>query len=90
MKVKVFQLAIVESGSSTDGPTVLNVITENDPAEIANAIEIDYNETLDENDTITVSVDEIKQDARWEKSSEEGDLVYTWQVLEKEIELTEV
>ena len=90
MKIKVFQLVIVESGLSTDGPTVQNVITENDPAENANASEEDYNATLDENDTITVSVDEIKQDARWEKSSEEGYLVYIWKVLEKEIELTEV
>lgn len=90
MKIKVFQLVIVESGSSTDGPTVLNVITETDPAEIANAIETDYNETLDNDDTIAVSADEIKHDASWEKASEEGDLVYTWQVLEKEIELTEV
>ncbi len=90
MKIKIFQLVIVESGSSTNGPTVLNVITETDPAEIANAIEADYNETLDNDDTITVSADEIKHDANWEKASEEGDLVYTWQVLEKEIELTEV
>ena len=90
MKIKVFQLAIVESGTSTNGPTVLNVITETDPSEIASTIEADYNETLDKEDTITVSADEIKHDASWVKASDEDDLVYTWQVLEKEIEFTEV
>ena len=90
MNIKVFQLVIVESGSSTDGPTVLNVISDNDPAEIANTIAVDYNETLDQDDTINVSANEIKQDAKWVKTSDEGDLIYTWQVLEKEIELTEV
>ena len=83
MKKKVFHLVITENGDS--GVVVLDVITDTDKEYLAGIIERDYNQTLNEDETIEVKPEEIYNTNSWVKV--DMDLSYTWTIIEKEIEV---
>lgn len=83
MKKKVFHLVITENGDG--GVVVLNVITDTDKEYLADIIERDYNQTLNEDETIEVKPEEIYNTNTWVKV--DMDLSYTWTIIEKEIEV---
>lgn len=83
MKKKVFHLVITENGDG--GVVVLNVITDTDKEYLADIIERDYNQTLNEDETIEVKPEEIYNTNTWVKV--DMDLSYTWTIIEKEIDV---
>lgn len=102
--MKVYTLVITQNQESE--VTLLNVIMKNDPAEIAKIIEDDYNEQVrmctgeedddgnwegyDESELITVTPEEIENDASWSydcSNGGAGDLYVNYHVLVQHLEI---
>lgn len=102
--MKVYTLVITQNQESE--VSLLNVIMKNDPAEIAKIIEDDYNEQVemctgeedddgnwvdyDESELITVTPEEIENDASWSYDCSNGgggDLWVNYHVLVQRLEI---
>lgn len=102
--MKVYTLVITQNQESE--VTLLNVIMKNDPAEIAKIIEDDYNEQVrmctgeedddgnwegyDESELITVTPEEIENDASWSYDCSNGgggDLYVNYHVIIQRLEI---
>ena len=84
-EVIAYQLIRVESGDCCTTATTDLIAVKQDPQDLAEILRQDYNSTLvgdhQEPNIRKGKKIEIKDGNLWTKTSESGDLVYTWQVM---------